>query len=261
MCAVRLPNPSLSPVRCQLFPEKGIPVQKRITVIPGDGIGREVVEQALLVLKKIEKVYGHRFEAQEALAGGAALDVAGVPLPAATLDLCRQSHAVLLGALGGPKWDANPPGLKPENGLLGLREGLGLYANLRPARVYPPLANASTLKKEVVEGVDLLIVRELTGGIYFGKPRGISLENGEEVGVNTEVYRTSEIKRIAESCLRGGPEATPETDIGRQAECFGILSALAQSRDRSRQRLSRRRTQAFAGRQLRYAVDCQSEAV
>ena len=172
-------------------------MQKRITVIPGDGIGREVVEQALLVLKKIERVYGHRFEAQEALAGGAALDAAGLPLPAATLDLCRQSHAVLLGALGGPKWDANPPGLKPENGLLGLREGLGLYANLRPARVYPALANASTLKKEVVEGVDLLIVRELTGGIYFGKPRGISIENGEEVGVNTEIYRTSEIKRIA----------------------------------------------------------------
>jgi 3-isopropylmalate dehydrogenase len=172
-------------------------VRKRITVIPGDGIGREVVAQALLVLKKIEKVYGHRFETQEALAGGAAIDVAGVPLPAATLDRCKQSHAVLLGALGGPKWDANPPGLKPENGLLGLRAGLGLYANLRPARIYPPLANASTLKKEVVEGVDLLIVRELTGGIYFGKPRGISLENGEEVGVNTEVYRTSEIKRIA----------------------------------------------------------------
>jgi 3-isopropylmalate dehydrogenase len=172
-------------------------VQKKIAVIPGDGIGREVVEQALLALKKIERVYGHRFETQEALAGGAALDAAGVPLPPATLDLCKQSDAVLLGALGGPKWDANPPGLKPENGLLGLREGLGLYANLRPARVYLALADASTLKREVVEGVDLLIVRELTGGIYFGRPRGISKENGEEVGINTEVYRTSEIQRIA----------------------------------------------------------------
>jgi 3-isopropylmalate dehydrogenase len=172
-------------------------VEKKITAIPGDGIGTEVVEQALLVLQKIEKVYGHPFDVQQALAGGAALDITGVPLPAATLELCRQSHAVLLGALGGPKWDANPPGLKPENGLLGLREGLGLYANLRPARVYPALANASTLKRNVVEGVDLLIVRELTGGIYFGKPRGISIENGEEVGVNTEIYRTSEIKRIA----------------------------------------------------------------
>jgi 3-isopropylmalate dehydrogenase len=173
-------------------------VQKKITVIPGDGIGQEVVAQALLVLKKIEKVCGHRFDTQKALAGGAALDAMGIPLPWETLEKCKSTDAVLLGALGGPKWDANPPGLKPENGLLGLREGLGLYANLRPARVYAALANASTLKREVVEGVDLLIVRELTGGIYFGKPRGISQENGEEVGINTEIYRTSEIRRIAQ---------------------------------------------------------------
>jgi 3-isopropylmalate dehydrogenase len=172
-------------------------VQKKITVIPGDGIGTEVVEQALRVLDRIETVYGHRFERQEALAGGAALDATGVPLPSETLERCKASDAVLLGALGGPKWDNNPPGKKPENGLLGLRAGLGLYANLRPARIYPALANASTLKREVVEGVDLLIVRELTGGIYFGKPRGISKEGDEEVGINTEIYRTSEIRRIA----------------------------------------------------------------
>ena len=172
-------------------------MQKKITVIPGDGIGTEVVEQALRVLDKIETIYGHRFERQEALAGGAALDATGLPLPAETLEKCKASDAVLLGALGGPKWDNNPPGKKPENGLLGLRAGLGLYANLRPARIYPALANASTLKREVVEGVDLLIVRELTGGIYFGKPRGISKEGEEEVGINTEIYRTSEIRRIA----------------------------------------------------------------
>ncbi|MCI0720116.1 MAG: 3-isopropylmalate dehydrogenase [Acidobacteria bacterium] len=172
-------------------------MQKKITVIPGDGIGTEVIEQALLVLDKIEKVYRHRFERQEAVAGGAALNATGVPLPAETLERCKASDAVLLGALGGPKWDSNPPGMKPENGLLGLRAGLGLYANLRPARIYPALANASTLKREVVEGVDLLIVRELTGGIYFGKPRGVSKEGEEEVGVNTEIYRTSEIRRIA----------------------------------------------------------------
>jgi 3-isopropylmalate dehydrogenase len=172
-------------------------VQKKITVIPGDGIGTEVVAQALRVLDKIETIYGHRFERQEALAGGAALDATGLPLPAETLEKCKDSDAVLLGALGGPKWDNNPPGKKPENGLLGLRAGLGLYANLRPARIYPALANASTLKREVVEGVDLLIVRELTGGIYFGKPRGISKEGEEEVGINTEIYRTSEIRRIA----------------------------------------------------------------
>ncbi len=172
-------------------------MEKKITVIPGDGIGTEVVEQGLRVLDRIEKVYGHRFERQEALAGGAALDATGLPLPAETLEKCKASDAVLLGALGGPKWDSNPPGKKPENGLLGLRAGLGLYANLRPARIYPALANASTLKREVVEGVDLLIVRELTGGIYFGKPRGISKEGEEEVGINTEIYRTSEIRRIA----------------------------------------------------------------
>ena len=172
-------------------------MQKRITVIPGDGIGTEVVEQALRVLDRIETVFGHRFERQEALAGGAALDAAGVPLPAETLEKCKASDAVLLGALGGPKWDSNPPGKRPENGLLGLRAGLGLFANLRPARIYPALANASTLKREIVEGVDLLIVRELTGGIYFGKPRGISREGEEEIGINTEIYRTSEIQRIA----------------------------------------------------------------
>ncbi len=172
-------------------------MQKRITVIPGDGIGTEVVAQALRLLDRIEHVYGHRFERQEALAGGAALDATGHPLPGDTLEKCKSSDAVLLGALGGPKWDGNPPGLKPENGLLGLRSGLGLYANLRPARIYPALANASTLKKEVVSGVDLLIVRELTGGIYFGQPRGISKKGAEEVGINTEVYHTSEIQRIA----------------------------------------------------------------
>ncbi len=172
-------------------------VHKRITVIPGDGIGTEVTEQALLVLKRIERLYGHQFETQQALAGGVAFDSTGTPLPPEALETCRNSDAVLLGALGGPKWDNNPPGLKPENGLLELRAGLGLFANLRPARILAPLIDASALKREIVEGVDLLIVRELTGGIYFGKPRGVSAEGGEEVGVNTEVYRTSEIERIA----------------------------------------------------------------
>jgi 3-isopropylmalate dehydrogenase len=172
-------------------------VPKKITVIPGDGIGKEVIAQALLVLKRIEELYGHIFETREALAGGAALDQTGVPLPEETLRLCRESDAVLLGALGGPQWDANPPGLKPENGLLGLRAGLGLFANLRPAKIFPALTNASTLRREILLGVDLLIVRELTGGIYFGKPRGISKEGDEEVGLNTEIYRSSEIRRIA----------------------------------------------------------------
>jgi 3-isopropylmalate dehydrogenase len=170
---------------------------KRVTVIPGDGIGKEVMAQALLVIRKIESLYGHCIETQEALAGGCALDAVGVPLPEATLDLCKQSQAVLLGAVGGPKWDNHPPELKPEKGILGLRAGLGLFANLRPAHVYPTLINASSLKPEVLAGVNLLIVRELTGGIYFGQPRGISKIDGQEVGINTEIYRTSEIERIA----------------------------------------------------------------
>ena len=173
------------------------PRVKRVTVIPGDGIGKEVMEQALLVMKQIEIRYGHRFETQMALAGGGALDALGIPLPPDTLDLCKQSHAVLLGAVGGPKWETYPPELKPEKGILGLRQDLGLFANLRPARVYPILINASSLKPEVLRGVNLLIVRELTGGIYFGQPRGISKTNGEEIGINTEIYRASEIDRIA----------------------------------------------------------------
>ena len=171
--------------------------EKRVAVIPGDGIGKEVMAQALRVIERISARYGHCIRTEEALAGGSALDATGVPLPESTLDLCKRSHAVLLGAVGGPQWDDNPPELKPEKGILGLRAGLGLFANLRPAHVYPTLAGASSLKPEIVKGVDLLIVRELTGGIYFGQPRGISKSNGQEVGINTLIYRTSEIERIA----------------------------------------------------------------
>lgn len=129
--------------------------------------------------------------------GGAALDLTGVPLPEETLSTAKESDAVLLGAIGGYKWDKNEKHLKPETGLLHLREGLKVFANLRPATVLPQLVNASTLKKEVAEGVDLMVVRELTGGIYFGKPRGFRNENGEEVGFNTELYAAHEIDRIA----------------------------------------------------------------
>lgn len=169
-----------------------------ITLLPGDGIGPEVISVAKKVLNLTGSIEGIEFKFNEKPMGGAALDLTGVPLPEDTLTAAKQSDAVLLGAIGGYKWDNNEKHLKPETGLLQLREGLKVFANLRPATVLPQLVDASTLKKEVAEGVDLMVVRELTGGIYFGKPRGFGInENGEEIGFNTEVYAAYEIDRIA----------------------------------------------------------------
>lgn len=171
--------------------------QYRITLLPGDGIGREIMAVAVEVLKAIGKQLDLSFEFQEAPLGGAAIDATGEPLPATTLEMCRNSDAVLLAAIGGYKWDSLPSHLRPESGLLGLRAGLGLFANLRPAKILPQLIDASTLKREVVEGVDIMVVRELTGGIYFGQPKGIfATETGEKRGVNTMAYTESEIERI-----------------------------------------------------------------
>ncbi|BAY18302.1 3-isopropylmalate dehydrogenase [Anabaenopsis circularis NIES-21] len=169
----------------------------RITLLPGDGIGPEIMAVAVDVLKVVGTKFDIEFAFQEALIGGAAIDATGEPLPTATLDTCRDSDAVLLAAIGGYKWDNLPSHQRPEAGLLGLRAGLGLFANLRPAQILPQLIDASTLKREVVEGVDIMVVRELTGGIYFGKPKGIfETETGEKRGVNTMVYSESEIERI-----------------------------------------------------------------
>lgn len=176
-------------------------MNKNITVIPGDGIGTEVVDGALLVLNTVAKKFGHTFHYTYALAGGAALDATGVPLPDETLVKAKGADAVLLGAVGGPKWDPNPQHLKPERALLGLRKELGLYANIRPAKIYDALVDASSLKKEVVEGVDIIVVRELTGGLYFGKPSGFEVRNGEEVGFNTMLYSVSEVQRITRSAF------------------------------------------------------------
>ncbi len=172
-------------------------MKAKIAVLAGDGVGREIVPEAVKVLQAIGEKYQHTFEFVSADIGGQAIDKVGVPLPQETLALAKQSDAVLLGAVGGPKWEGLEYSLRPERALLGIREALGLYANLRPAKVYPNLVDASTLKREVIEGIDILVVRELTGGIYFGKPKGIEkLPNGEERGVNTEVYTTEEIRRI-----------------------------------------------------------------
>ncbi|MCY7282564.1 MAG: 3-isopropylmalate dehydrogenase, partial [Cyanobacteria bacterium CAN_BIN43] len=169
----------------------------RITLLPGDGIGPEILDVAVAVLNRVGEKLGLQFEFKTALMGGAAIDATGVPLPDETLEMCRSSDAVLLAAIGGYKWDTLPNSLRPERGLLGLRAGLGLFANLRPATILPQLIDASSLKREVVEGVDIMVVRELTGGIYFGQPRGIfETETGEKRGVNTMVYSESEIERI-----------------------------------------------------------------
>jgi len=171
---------------------------KKIAVFPGDGIGAEVVEQALAVLKMIDGKYGLGIETEQALVGGCAYDEYGHPLPEASLKLAREADAVLLGAVGGPKWEPLDYAVRPERALLGLRSELDLFANLRPAKIYPALADASPLKREVVEGIDILVVRELVGGIYFGEPKGIEkLADGSERGVNTLVYTTPEIERIA----------------------------------------------------------------
>ncbi len=170
---------------------------KNVLILPGDGIGPEIVAQAERVLDFVNEKFAIGIEKKHALVGGAAIDAYGVPLPDETLTLAKASDAILLGAVGGYKWDKLDMAIRPEKGLLGLRSNLNLFGNLRPAILYPQLADASSLKKELVAGLDLLIVRELTGGIYFGQPRGVRTNSlGEREGFNTYVYSESEIRRI-----------------------------------------------------------------
>lgn len=175
---------------------------KKILVLPGDGIGPEIVNEALKVLECLSLDYGLEVEIEQRPVGGHAYDIHGHPLPEETLKLAQEADAVLFGAVGGPQWESLDRSVRPEMGLLGLRTGLGLFANLRPIVLYPQLIEASTLKADVVAGLDIMIVRELTGGIYFGQPRGIrTLENGEREGFNTLVYRESEIRRIGKTAF------------------------------------------------------------
>ena len=178
---------------------------KHILLLAGDGIGPEVVAQAKRVLEAVS----HDFSFSDALIGGAAYDAVGTPFPAETLEAARKADAILLGAVGGPKWEALDYAVRPERGLLGIRKELDLFANLRPALCFEALADASTLKREVISGLDILIVRELTGDIYFGEPRGVSVENGHRVGRNTMIYADWEVQRIGRVALdlarkRGG---------------------------------------------------------
>lgn len=168
-----------------------------IAVFSGDGIGVEVIREAMKVLNVIAESSGTNFKLTHGLIGGAAYDALGTPFPAESLELALGSDAVLLGAVGGPKWEGLDYSVRPERALLGLREKLGLFANLRPVLVFDELVDASPLKPEVVRGIDIMIIRELTGDLYFGKPRGVRVDNGQRTGVNTMVYTEEEIRRIA----------------------------------------------------------------
>ncbi len=177
-------------------------MSKRVLILPGDGIGPEIVAEAVKVLDCLRRDFGLDLETDEALVGGSAYEATGHPLPEATLERAREADAVLLGAVGGPKWEPLDISVRPEKGLLGLRSELRLFANLRPAILYPQLADASTLRAEVVSGLDIMIVRELTGGIYFGQPRGVrTLDDGQRQGLNTLIYKESEIQRIARTAF------------------------------------------------------------
>jgi len=168
-----------------------------VTLLPGDGIGPEITAATKVVLKALAERCGFTINLREALIGGAALDAVNDPFPAESLAQCQASDSVLLACIGGYKWDSNPRELRPESGLLKMRKSMQLFANLRPAKVLPQLIDSSTLKREIVEGVDVMVVRELTGDVYFGTPKGIDVVNGERVGYNNMIYSESEIVRIA----------------------------------------------------------------
>ncbi|MCR4427346.1 MAG: 3-isopropylmalate dehydrogenase [Firmicutes bacterium] len=204
----------------------------RIALLSGDGIGPEVVREAVRALETVGEVFGHKFQFMTGLIGGAAIDAAGTPLPRETLELCRSSRSVILGAVGGPRWEGLPGPERPEAGLLGLRKGLGVFANLRPVRVLPCMAEASTLKRETVQGVDLVVVRELTGGLYFGTPRGRSGEGPHTSAVDTMVYSRHEIERVARVAFNlaaGRRKTVTSVDKANVLECSRLWREVVQA--------------------------------
>jgi 3-isopropylmalate dehydrogenase len=177
-------------------------LRANIALLPGDGIGPEVVTEAVRVLRIVAKKHGHTFDFTEHLMGGCSIDRHGTALTEETLAACRASDAVLLGAVGGPKWDDPQAKVRPEQGLLGLRKGLGVFANLRPVRVHPSLVDSSPLKPDRLQGVDIIVIRELTGGLYFGQPKGRDRKDGHERAVDTLEYHDYEVRRVVELAFR-----------------------------------------------------------
>lgn len=222
-------------------------MQAKIVLLPGDGIGPEVVAEGVKVLKAAAAQYGHTFEFSAQLVGGIAIDQTGTALPEATLAACQRADAVLLGAVGGPKWSDPRAAVRPEQGLLGLRGGLGLFANLRPVKVYPALVSASTLKPEVVRGVDLIIVRELTGGLYFGKPQGRVDTPQGRAAVDTMYYTAAEIERLMRVAFELARCRRKKLASADKANVLAT-SRLWRSRSRGGARLSRCRLRGCAGR-------------
>eukprot|EP00188_Purpureofilum_apyrenoidigerum_P002062 Plantae.Rhodophyta-Purpureofilum_apyrenoidigerum.ctg22261.p1 GENE.Plantae.Rhodophyta-Purpureofilum_apyrenoidigerum.ctg22261~~Plantae.Rhodophyta-Purpureofilum_apyrenoidigerum.ctg22261.p1 ORF type:complete len:403 (-),score=73.24 Plantae.Rhodophyta-Purpureofilum_apyrenoidigerum.ctg22261:336-1502(-) len=199
VCGASISRPRRSQVRDRgvICMNAGKKSEYDIAVLAGDGIGPEITAVTMDVLQTVGKKHGFKMNFTEKPVGGAGIDATGQPLPDETLDQCKKSDSILLAAIGGPKWDNLPRERRPETGLLALRKNLGLFANLRPAKSIKQLLDASSLKREVVEGVDIMVVRELTGDVYFGQPKGIEQKNGERVGYNNMIYYEHEVKRIA----------------------------------------------------------------
>ncbi|MEI8377082.1 MAG: 3-isopropylmalate dehydrogenase [bacterium] len=189
----------------------------KIAVLEGDGIGPEVIAQGLKSLEAVAKKYNVKFNFEKGLIGGVAIDAVGIPLPQETIDLAKSSDAVYLGAVGDWKYDTLDPTIRPERALLGIRKELGLFANLRPAKVFEDLIASSPLRTELVEGVDIMIIRELTGGVYFGEPKGVEVQNGKKVGFNNMIYTEDEIRRIAKVAF--------ETAMGRNKKLCSVDKA------------------------------------
>jgi len=196
--------------------------QHRVVLLPGDGIGPEITAVARQLLEVVSQRHGFSLSFEEQPIGGSAIDATGEPLPASTLEACKAADAVLLAAIGSPRFDSLPREKRPETGLLGLRAGMELFANLRPVKIVPALIDASSLKREVIEGVDLMVVRELTGGIYFGQPKGRIETEGDERGFNTMTYSASEVDRIAKVAFEIAQERRGRAGAGGQAEGVGV---------------------------------------